>query len=181
MSENLSAFPDPPVPAGTDLTHFRYMPLDVQRLLQSDLWNQANASEFQISFALWIKSWHRIPAGSLPKCEKSLAKLVGISPKEWQKVRDKALHGWEEASDGLLYHRYISEVVLDAIKRTKAYDEEKDNQLRRQRLHRESRKRMTTFLRSKGVEFDWNITTSDLKELSKIHGFVESPVTHLSQ
>lgn len=107
--------PDPLVPADVDLRDFGFMPLDVVRLRDSDLATEASGDEFKAAVLLWCASWHQQPPGSLPNREPWLAKHSGAGAVlTWRKVRDMALRGFIECSDGRLYHAVISEKANEA-------------------------------------------------------------------
>ncbi len=106
----------PPVPADLDLRDFQYMPLDVVRLVDSDLTAIASGDEFKAAVTLWCKAWHQVPAASLPDDDRMLAHLSGYGRdvKGWMKVRAVALRGFELAEDGRLYHPVIVEKAIEA-------------------------------------------------------------------
>jgi hypothetical protein len=114
----LSELPAPPVPAEADLRNFPFMPLDVQRLRDSDLAGTDDAEIFRLAVLSWCASWHQLPAGSLPDDDSSLARLLGFGRdglKSWKKRRQAgALRGWIKCSDGRLYHPVVVEKVIDA-------------------------------------------------------------------
>jgi len=105
--------PDPPIDADVDLRGLPWMRLDVLRLMDSDLFALSTGDEFKAAVALWCKSWHQQPAGSLPTDDRVLAHLSGAGPR-WAKVKEMALRGWSLASDGRLYHEVITAQVLIA-------------------------------------------------------------------
>ena len=120
--------PDPPVPPGTDLRDFRFMPLDVVRLRDSDLAATAAPETFRAAMLLWCAAWHQIPAGSLPDDDKTLAYLAGFGRDldGWRKCNGDAmaaLHGFVKCTDGRLYHAVICEKVLESIERRKQHVE----------------------------------------------------------
>ncbi|OAE96749.1 hypothetical protein AYJ54_36325 [Bradyrhizobium centrolobii] len=92
------------------------MPLDVVRLRDSDLTVLASGEAFRAAVLLWCASWHQMPAASIPNDERILAKLAGYGRdvESWAKVRDDALHGFVECSDGRLYHPVVAEKALEA-------------------------------------------------------------------
>jgi hypothetical protein len=106
----------PLVPAHINLRGFRYMPLDVVRLRDSDFAAHAGGEGFRCAVLLWCAAWHQKPAGSLPDDDKVLASLVGMgrSPREWRKVRAETLRNWIKCEDGRLYHPVISEKAVEA-------------------------------------------------------------------
>jgi hypothetical protein len=101
------------------------MPLDVTRLRDSDLAVIASGDAFRAAVLLWCASWHQLPAGSLPKDERLLANLAGYGRdlEGWSRVRDDALHGFVECSDGRLYHSVVAEKALEAHGQRKAQKE----------------------------------------------------------
>lgn len=107
---------DPLTPADLDLRDFAFMPLDVMRLIDSDLNALATGDEFKAAVILWCKSWHQVPASSLPDDDRLLAHLSGYGKdiRGWKKVRTVALRGFEKCSDGRLYHAVIAEKALEA-------------------------------------------------------------------
>lgn len=106
----------PFTPPDLDLRDFPYMPLDVVRLVDSDLTAIATGDEFKAAVLLWCKSWHQVPAASLPDDDRMLAHLAGFGRdiKEWKKVREIALRGFVKCDDGRLYHPVIAEKANDA-------------------------------------------------------------------
>ncbi|UXC37335.1 YdaU family protein [Cupriavidus gilardii] len=106
----------PLTPADCDLRDFVFMPLDVVRLRDSDIALKTTGEEFRSAVMLWCASWHQVPAGSLPNDDRSLASLAGFGRAvgEWEKVRDGALRGWIECSDGRLYHPVVCEKARES-------------------------------------------------------------------
>jgi hypothetical protein len=108
--------PNPLTPADCDLRDFGYMPVDVVRVCDSDLAALESPEACWTAFILWCKSWHQLPAGSLPDDERVLRKLTGYqhAPERWESIRDGAMRGWIKCSDGRLYHRVVAEKVVEA-------------------------------------------------------------------
>ena len=106
----------PPLPPDVDLRDFPYMPVDITRLFNSSFHARATDSEWRAGVTLWLKSFHQVPAASLPDDEIELARLAefGRDTKGWRKVREAALRGWDSAEDGRLYHRVVAEKALEA-------------------------------------------------------------------
>jgi hypothetical protein len=111
---------DPMVPEDADLRGMPWMRLDVVRLLDSDLYALSSGDEFKAAVSLWAKSWHQIPAGSLPADERVLAHLSGAGSR-WKKLRGMALKGWIKCRDGRLYHPVIAEHVQHAWSERQAH------------------------------------------------------------
>lgn len=106
----------PLVPIDVDLSGFDYFPLYVARLFGSGFHARASDSEWRAGVTLWLKSWEQHPPGSLPNDDIDLCHLaeLGRNQKIWRKLKPMALHGWELADDGRLYHAVVAEVVNDA-------------------------------------------------------------------
>lgn len=139
MDGRTDSRPPPPVPHDADLHGLPWMRLDVIRLLDSDLFALSTGDEFKAAVALWCKSWHQSPGGSLPSDDRVLAHLSGAASR-WPKVREMALRGWVEASDGRLYHRVVSELVLIAWAERQQYRKKRGQGAERLRTYRERRK-----------------------------------------
>jgi hypothetical protein len=99
----MSALPEPLTPPECDLRGMPYMPVDLVRLFDSDLFLLSTGDEFKAAFCLWGKSFLQVPAGSVPDDDRILAGLTGTD-KKWPKLRAMALRGWIKCSDGRLYH-----------------------------------------------------------------------------
>lgn len=119
-------FPNPLTPADCDLRDFQYMPLDVQRLCDSDLAALESPEACWAALLLWCKAWHQVPAGSLPSDDRVLAKFTGYqrAPESWHAIREGALRGWIECADGRLYHPVVAEKANEAwfAKHRQAHD-----------------------------------------------------------
>jgi HNH endonuclease/Protein of unknown function (DUF1376) len=103
--------PDPLVPADCDLRDFPFMPLEVQRLRDSDLAALEGPEACWAAVLLWCVAWHQMPAASLPDDDRLLARFAGYqrAPREWKRIRDGALRGWVKCSDGRMYHPVVAE------------------------------------------------------------------------
>lgn len=104
----MNSLPPPLVALEVDLRDFGFMPLDVLRLRDSDLAALATGEEFKAAVLLWCVAWHQVPAASLPKDDRLLARFSGAGP-AWKKIREEALRGFVECSDGRYYHAVIAE------------------------------------------------------------------------
>lgn len=111
---NLPALIEPLTPAECDLAGLEYLPLQIARLLASDTFLLSTGDEFKAALTLWAKSWHRVPAASIPADPRIQASLVGISLREWSELKEVALRGWMMCGDGLLYHPVVAEAALVA-------------------------------------------------------------------
>jgi hypothetical protein len=112
----MSNLPAPPVPADVDLTDFRFMPLEVERLRRSRAWlickRRPELAFFMLN--LWTAAWHSRPAGSLEDDDDVLADAAMCSPERWPEIRADVMRGWFKAADGRLYHPVVAEKVLDS-------------------------------------------------------------------
>lgn len=111
--------PLPLTPPDCDLRGLPFMPLDVVRILDSDLFALSTGEEFKAALALWAKAWLQVPAASLPDDDRVLAHLSGAGSR-WKKIRDMALKGWVKCADGRLYHPVVAEKAADAWKHRQA-------------------------------------------------------------
>lgn len=109
----------PLTPPDCDLQDFKFMPLDVQRLRDSDLASDETPECCWAAVLLWAASWHQVPAASMPDNEQWIAKHAGyvahgkISPR-WKNVRAGAMRGWVLCGDGRYYHPVVAEKAKDA-------------------------------------------------------------------
>ncbi|WP_242560119.1 DUF1376 domain-containing protein [Pandoraea capi] len=102
----------PMTPPDCNLKEFGFMPFDVKRLLTSETWILGSGDERAASVALWLESWHQVPAASLPDNDRMLDHLS--QSKVWKRVKDHALRGWVKCADGRLYHPVVAEKALEA-------------------------------------------------------------------
>lgn len=115
----MTDLPIPPVPADCDLTDFRFMPLDVARLRDSDLASNETPDACWAAVLLWAASWHQVPASSIPDDDRWIAKTAGYAQrgridKDWARVREGALRGFIKCTDGRLYHPVVAEKAREA-------------------------------------------------------------------
>lgn len=112
----MTDFAPPLVPADCDLRDFPFMPVDITRLFGSGFHASSNDSEWRAGVTLWMKSYHQVPAASLPDDDAALTMLadLGRDQKTWKKLKPKALHGWIKCNDGRLYHKVVAEKALEA-------------------------------------------------------------------
>jgi hypothetical protein len=108
--------PRPLTPADADLRDFPYMPIDIARLFGSEFHARSNDAAWRAGVTLWLKSFHQVPAASIPNDEIALARLaeLGRATKEWRKIAGEALRGWIACDDGRLYHPVVAEKALEA-------------------------------------------------------------------
>ena len=165
--------PPPLTPADCDLRGLPFMPLDVIRLLDSDMFAETTGEEFKAAVALWCKSWTQIPAASLPNKDKVLAKLS--QSEHWKKVKDGAMRGWILCSDDRWYHPVVAEKALAALPGREEFNSRKSADAERKAREREDRKALFEILRGHGVVPDWNVSTKVLRGLAAQHLSQEPP------
>ena len=113
----------PLTPPDCDLRDFPFMPLDAGRLFGSEFHAIASDSEWRAGVCLWLKSWHQVPAASLPNDDTMLCRLAefGRDMRSWRKVRAVALRGWVLCDDGRLYHETVAQKAVEAWERKQAF------------------------------------------------------------
>ncbi|SAK53382.1 hypothetical protein AWB78_01320 [Caballeronia calidae] len=108
----MTDLPNPLTPADCDLRDFGFMQIDVKRLLSSETWVLGTGEERAAAVALWLESWHQVPAGSLPENDRMLDHLS--QSKKWKSVKAHVMRGWLKCSDGRFYHQVVAEKALEA-------------------------------------------------------------------
>lgn len=160
------SIPEPLTPHDCDLRGMPFMPLDVVRLVDSDLAAISTGDEFKAAVMLWCKAWLQVPAASLPDDDRILAHLSGAG-RAWGKLRPAALRGWVKCSDGRLYHPVVAEKAREAWERREEFRDKHDAQRERKRREREDRKRLFAELRDAGHVMPWDTPTNKLRDLSR--------------
>lgn len=107
----MADLPEPLTPPACDLRKYPFMPLELRRLLTSETWILGTGEERAAAIALWLESWHQVPAASLPDDDRMLEHLS--QSKKWKGVRAHVLRGWIKCSDGRLYHSTVAEKALE--------------------------------------------------------------------
>jgi hypothetical protein len=154
------------------------MPLDVIRLLDSDLFAESNGDEFKAAVALWCKSWNQVPAASLPNKEVVLEKLS--SAKNWKKIRDMAMHGWILCSDDRWYHPTVAEKALEAMLSRQDHADNKAAEKERKNRERSDRKFMFAQLRTIGKVLPGNTHTKELRKICESLGLPTTSHTNVT-
>ncbi len=117
MSDNR---PEPFIGIDIDVRDLDGFMLNVERLLASELLAIGTPEECWAALMLWCRAWKQLPAGSLPNDCRILASFSRAG-KRWGKVREVALHGFVECSDGRLYHRVLCAEAQRAFEKKKAF------------------------------------------------------------
>lgn len=122
------ARPAPLVPPEVDLRDFKFMPLEIQRLQNSDTWGSQGRLQPKakpnpwVLFAcmnLWLSAWHEVPAGSIPSDDPSIIRRASVDYPVWKRIRERVLASWILCSDGRYYHPVVCEKALEAWERKK--------------------------------------------------------------
>jgi hypothetical protein len=163
----MNELPNPLTPTDCDLRGYRWMPLDVVRVIDSDTFGISTGDEFKTAFRLWAKCWLQVPAASLPDDDRLLAHLAGLSENmpKWKKVRAVALRGFIKCSDGRLYHPVIAEKALEAMGKREEHAEREENEQSRQQRLRARRKAMFEQLRAHNIVPAYDTKTAELERL----------------
>ena len=159
------ALPAPLTPPDCDLRGLPYMPLDVIRLIDSDMFAETTGDEFKAAVALWCKSWTQVPAASLPNKDMVLAHLSGNAAK-WKRIKEGAMRGWILCSDDRWYHPVVAEKALAALPGREEFNHKRSAEAERKAREREDRKALFELLRGHGVVPDWNVSTKALRALA---------------
>lgn len=170
--------PDPLTPPDCDLRGLPYMPLDVIRLIDSDMFAETTGDEFKAAVALWCKSWTQVPAASLPNKDLVLAHLSGNAAK-WKRIKAGAMRGWILCSDDRWYHPVVAEKALAALPGREEFNHKRSAEAERKAREREDRKALFEVLRSHGVVPDWNVSTKALRTLAAQH-LSQKPPSHVT-
>lgn len=157
---------EPLVTPDIDLRGLPFMPLDVQRLRDSDLAIHASGDEFRAAVLLWCAAWNQVPAASLPDDDASLASYAGYGRdlKGWKKVRAGAMRGFVRCTDGRWYHPVVADKAREAWAERVQYRDRRDNESDRLRAHREEHRALREQLRQLGVVLPWNERIDVLRE-----------------
>lgn len=126
----------PLVPDEVDLTDFKFMPLEVARLLQSEWWIVACNEDPRRAVAavnLWARSWHQRPAASVPDNDIVLASMAMVPLGVWREIRDAVMDAWVKCSDGRWYHPVVAEKALESWGEKRGYRKRVDNFTEHQR------------------------------------------------
>ena len=115
MQPRLSAnLPAPPYPADTKTKDWKFS-IDHERLFASDTWALAGQDMRPWLLMLWIIAWVQRPAGSLPADHDVIAAKIGMDKRMFSAHSDTLLRGFALHSDGRLYHRVITEKIIEML------------------------------------------------------------------
>lgn len=170
----MTDLPQPLTPPDCDLRGLPYMPLDVIRLLDSDMFAEATGDEFKAAVALWCKSWTQVPAASLPNKDKVLAHLSG-NVEKWKRIKAGAMRGWVLCSDDRWYHPVVAEKALAALPGREEFNSKKSAEAERKARERDDRKALFEALKRHGITPDWNVSTKTLRGMAAQYLSQEPP------
>ncbi len=103
-----------PYPADTRAKGWRFE-LDYERVRQSDTWALTPAEYRPWLLMLWMVAWEQTPCGSMPEDDGLICARIGMAPKAFAKAKPAIMRGWWLADDGRLYHKVITERVLEMM------------------------------------------------------------------
>lgn len=112
--------PHPPYPAESAAGSY-LMALDHQRINQSATWKLASADLRPWLLMLWFESWQQIPCGSLPDDDELICATIGMPTAAFAVHKRILMRGWERHSDGRLYHRIVTGIVLKMLSTRRAW------------------------------------------------------------
>jgi uncharacterized protein YdaU (DUF1376 family) len=150
-----------------DLRGLEWMPLDVLRLTESDLFLESSGDGFKAAVALWCKSWRQVPAGSVPAGDDKLAQLAQVTPARWKRIKAEALRNWVLCSDGRLYHPVVAQKAMEALPHRQEFVEKKTADAERKARERKDRAELFSQLKAHGITLPWDTKTSELRERAK--------------
>lgn len=102
----------PLTPPGCDLRDIPACPVPVSALTAAlECLPTATALA---ALALTVRSWHQVPAASLPTDDAILSRLTLTTADAWAAIKSAALADFVECSDGRLYHRTLAPVAAAA-------------------------------------------------------------------
>lgn len=103
-----------PYPSDTRAKGWRFE-LDHERIRQSDTWALCPAEHRPWLLMLWMVAWEQTPCGSMPEDDSLICARIGMTPKAFSKAKASLMRGWWKADDGRLYHKVITERVLEMM------------------------------------------------------------------
>lgn len=113
-----------PYPSDTRAKGWRFE-LDHERIRQSDTWALCPAEHRPWLLMIWMVAWEQTPCGSMPDDDALICARTGMSAKAFAKAKASLMRGWWKADDGRLYHKVITERVLDMLERRRKEAERK--------------------------------------------------------
>jgi len=136
LAKGQEVLPDPPYAHDVRAKGWLFS-LDCERMYQSDTWVLTAPEVRPWLLITWVTSWTQTPCGSLPANDDLIAAHTGMPLRQFAAHRDLIMRGWYLASDGRLYHPYITSMVQTMLGR-KAKDTERKSDWRRRKAAAEA-------------------------------------------
>lgn len=106
--------PEPPYPADTQAGGV-VLDLDVHRLMASDTWALLKPEIRPWWLMLFVVGWAQAPCGAFKNDHRTIAAKIGAT-EDFVKVHHAdLLRGWYPCTDGRLYHKVLTEKVMDFL------------------------------------------------------------------
>lgn len=107
----------PLVPKTADMGKLPFMPLYLDRLMNSKTWARTRSRPELGTYLLNLigAAWRAVPAGSLEDDDDILCGLAGCDPSRWHEVRADLLRSWLRCSDGRIYNPVTCEGVRNVL------------------------------------------------------------------
>ena len=103
---------------GCNVRNLPYMPLFIDRLLNSDTWIMASGDEAKAMITIWCAAWHQNEAGTLPNNDEVL-KVLSRAGENRMQMRETVLSGFElNEKTNRLHHQVIQEIAAEAFGKT---------------------------------------------------------------
>jgi hypothetical protein len=157
------------------------MKLDLTALFNSDFNATADDTAWRAGVTLWGKSWHQVPAGSLPDDDATLCHLAGLGRDHatWLRIKPLALRGFTAFSDGRIYHHYVCKMALGAHEERQRFEHKKAlDRARKQRTnpYDETEKQPSAGIPSEampssaGIPSETGATSSGIPRINGVEG-----------
>ncbi len=104
----------PPYPAEIRAKGWR-LELDTERIRQSDTWALATPELRPWLLMVLMVAWEQTPCASLPDDDQLIAVRIGMTLDAFAVAKEVLMRGWWLADDGRLYHRAMTEFVLEML------------------------------------------------------------------
>lgn len=111
--------PEPPYPPEILARGWSFS-VDTEKLEGSDTWALAGSELRPWLLMVWLTSWKSQPVGTMPTDQRLFAARIGMPQSMFKDAAEVLMRGWVKHSDGLMYHREITSLVMEMVaKRTK--------------------------------------------------------------
>lgn len=89
--------------------------IDLPRIKCSKTWLLCPQPYRNHLLRLWVESWDSTPAGTYENDDEIIAARIDLGMDVFQGIREYLMRGWVLHSNSLLYHPYITEMVISII------------------------------------------------------------------